>query len=297
METNQKKSNNSFDPAAMNLLEGLKKIDPGMADFLARNFEKKEIDPAVEEKTYNYFLDTSVIITSMAANHGTSIFTEFLYSSLPGNPSIVDNYVLQSLAGKAVKARLEAIETNLSKMIADRLEQKGSVVIGNFGSGPGRDVIDIFAKSFAGKNVRAVHVDKDTAALNRGRVMAKSRGIDGQIEFMPGSFMKYAPKEKFDIILLVGILCPLEESTCVSVLEAMGPMLAPGGSLIASNATKIMEAGDRFSYYIMNWMADWKLVFKDEPTMKEIFNQAGFAWQGSIADSYGFHLMGMGSPK
>jgi hypothetical protein len=57
-----------------------------------------------------------------------------------------------------------------------------------------------------------------------------------------------------------------------------------------------MLEDDPFTYFIMNIMG-WRLIFKEEALLKEIFEKAGFKWQRSFTDDYGFHNMGIGTIK
>ena len=287
-----------FNEAAAQLLESLEKENSEVRDFLIKNYKGLPVSPEMNEKAYNYFLDHSVTITAMTANPGTSIFTEFLYNGKNETSSIssIDRYVFQCLAGKAVKARLLAIERELPKII-EEYRKNSDVLIGNLGSGPGRDVINVFANQYHNSsNIRCICIDKDINALKRGKIMSKVRKIDHLIDFLPQNFLKYNPPLKFDILLLVGVLCPLDTETCINILKTIRNFLKKGGCLIASNATKKMGREDPFSCFIMKWMANWELVFKDEEELKQIYEKAGYVWKGGFRDSYGFHLMGIGTP-
>lgn len=284
-----------LDEAAIQLLQALEKENPKVRDFLIRKYKNLQVSPELEEEAYNYFLANSVILTAMTTSTGTSVFTEFLYNGIP-SPSSIDRYVLQCKAGRAIKSRLLAIEKKLPKIIEEYLN-KGSVLIGNLGSGPGRDIINVLSANYRNtSNIQSIHIDKDINALKRGRIMAKVQKIDHLVKFVRESFLNYNPSQKFDILVLVGILCPLDTEICISILKKIKTFLKEGGCLIASNVTKKMEKEDPFAYFIMKWMADWKLVFKDEEELRQIYEKAGYMWKEGFRDSYGFHLMGIGTP-
>jgi len=296
MENDEKNIKNfKFDKAAIELLNTLEKENPRVKDFLIRKYKELPVPPELEEKAYNYFLANSVILTAMTTYAGSSVFTEFLYNGIP-SPSSIDRYVLQCKAGRAVKSRLLAIEEKLPKIIEEYLK-KGSILIGNLGSGPGRDVINVLSANYRNaSNIQSIHIDKDINALKRGGIMTKVQKIDHLVKFVRENFLKYNSSQKFDILVLIGILCPLDAETCVAILKTIKTSLKEGGCLIASNVTKQMEKEDSFAYFIMKWMADWKLVFKDEEELKLIYEKAGYKWKEGFRDSYGFHLMGVGTP-
>ena len=132
-------------------------------------------------------------------------------------------------------------------------------------------------------------------ALEKGRRIAKIKGIGNLIEFIEANFLKYKPIKKFDIILLIGILCPLEHQTCIALLKKVKRLFKKDGCLIAGNVSKKMLKEDPFTCHLMS-LGNWKMVFKDEEELKQIYKKAGYEWKRSFTDSYGFHIMGVGTP-
>lgn len=295
MEKNKKNIKKiKFDKAALQLLKDIGKENKRVKNFLIRKYRGLPVSPEAEEEAYNYFLANSILLSTMTTFPGSSFFTEFLYEEIP-SLSAIDKYVFHCKAGKAIKSRLFAMEKELPKIIED-YRLKGKVLIGNLGSGPGRDVINVFSAKYRdSSDIKAVNVDKDVNSLRRGETMAKVKKIGRLIKFVRGNFLKYSNSSKFDILILIGVLCPLDFATCVYVLKKIKNILKKGGCIIASNATKEMEREDPFAYFIMKWMADWKLVFKDEKELKLIYKKAGYVWKKGFSDSYGFHLMGVGT--
>lgn len=106
--------------------------------------------------------------------------------------------------------------------------------------------------------------------------------------------MRYNPKEKFDIIILVGVLCGLPPESCVMVLKKAHKHLKENGCIIVSNVSPKMLEKDPFTYFIMEKITNWKLIFKEEELLKDIFKKSGFNWEKSFTDDYGFHYMGIG---
>ncbi len=303
MENNKNPKGNfdlNLDEAAVQLLRTLEKRNNKVKNFLIKHYRGLPVSPEYEEKAYNYFINHSVIITAMATSRGSSVITEFLYQGIP-SPSPIDNYVLNCKTGKAVRSRLVAIEEEVPKIIEEyrnnnKNNNKKKILIGNLGSGPGRDVINVLVHYHDDSDIKAIHIDKDEVALKRGIRIAKSKGVGHLIDFVQGNFLKYNPTEKFDIILLIGVLCPLDTETCIVILKTIKNLLKEDGLLIVSNASKKMQKEDPFACYIMEWTANWKLVFKNEEEMKQIFKKAGYAWKKRFRDASGFHLMAVGTP-
>jgi len=294
---NEEKNIKNFDlnETAMQLFQALEKENSQVKDFLMRNYKGLPVSAEMAETTYNYFVNHSVIAAATISNPGTSVITELLYEGTSSSCPL-DQYFLQSKAGKAIKARLIAIKEELPKIIEEYRKQ-GDVLIGNLGSGPGRDVIDVLFNYYRDiSNVRAINIDRDKVALERGKRIAKSKGIDHLVDFIPGNFLNYKPSTKFDILLFVGILCPLNIETCIEYLKTIKTLLKENGCLIASNVSKKMLKDDPFTCYIMEWGANWKLVYKDEQELKQIFDKAGYVLKRYFLDSYGFNIMGIGTP-
>ncbi|MBI4690039.1 MAG: hypothetical protein HY754_07200 [Nitrospirae bacterium] len=110
---------------------------------------------------------------------------------------------------------------------------------------------------------------------------------------MQGKIVGYY-QNKFDVLVLKGILCPYDSRGCRTLLEHVKVMLKPGGTIIASNVSKKMVEDDPFTCFIMNSIVNWVMCYKDESELKDIFEDAGFIWKGSFADDLGFHIMGIG---
>ena len=282
-----------FDNCVLELLNFIEKDNKTIKDIIINKYLEKTISEVQEEELFNYFINNSVFSAATAANPATSVVTEFLYTK-PKQISFIDNYFLKSQGGDAIYSRFKHVEKNIHQLIEER-SKKGKILIGNFGGGPSRDISNIFSKYYHdNNNILAINIDKDKTAIKRGQRIAKILNVEDKIKFLETSFMRYKPKEKFDIIILVGVLCGLPSESCVMVLKKIYKCLKENGCVIASNATPKMLEKDPFTYFIMDKITNWKLVFKKEETLKEIFKKSGFNWERSFTDDYGFHCMGIG---
>lgn len=297
----ESKGNYLLTPEAFQLLEVPGKEKPRIKRFLLNNYKGLPVSPEIKNEFYNYFIGHSVFSAATAANPVASVITELLYEGMEklNLSSPIDQYFLQSKAGRSIKARLEAIERELPKIIEEyhqKRKRKREILVGNLGSGPGRDVIDVLSTYYRNaSDIKAIHIDKDRLALERGKRMAEIKGISHLVEFVEGSFLKYKPTRKFDIVLLIGILCPLDVETCIFVLKKVRKLLNRDGCLLASSVSKKMLKEDPFTCYLMS-LGNWKMVFKDEEELKQIFQRAGYDWKRCFFDSYGFNITGIGTP-
>ncbi len=151
--------------AIVRLFEALEKENNDAKDFLMKKFQGQPISSEIEEKAFNYFISHSVIFAATVANRGSSVTTEFLYDGLQ-SPLPMDRYFLEAEAGRATKDRLIVIEKKLPEIIKE-YNNKGNVLIGNIGSGPGRDIINVLSRYSRASNIKAVNIDKDGKALDR----------------------------------------------------------------------------------------------------------------------------------
>lgn len=227
-----------------------------------------------------------------------SIISEIFYDCRYST-SIIDNYFYESKGGRAVKGRLIAMQHNLPLIIEPYIQKKGEITIGSLGSGPGRYMIDVIsqfkARGYNGK-VKAICFDSDENAIRRGKWNAKIHGVTDNIRFkrtdIQGRIVGYF-KNRFDVIVLKGILCPYDSRGCRTLLEHIKEMLTPGGTVVASNVSKKMLRDDPFTCFIMNNIVNWVMNYKDEEELRGIFEAAGYKWKGAFTDDLGFHIMGL----
>lgn len=284
-----------FEPCVSELLKFIENDNERIKNLLINKYLQMPLSSKEEEDIREYFINNSVFSAATLANPATSVVTEFLYDPKASSP--IDKYFFASKGGKAIHSRLIKVEEHLHLLIEEYLKKDKKVLVANLGGGLGRDIINVFSKHYKNNdNVRAINLDKDKNASKRGQRMAEIMGVLNKIEYVEGSFTRYKPKEKFDIILLVGVLCSLPPETCVWIINHVKPMLTKDGYIMASNATPKMIQDDPFTYFIMNIMG-WSLIFKDESELKKIFDKAGLEWKKSFTDDYGFHNMAIGTKK
>ena len=287
-----------FGKVAIQLFSDLDKVDPAITKCLIRKYRGLPVDPEIEEMAYEHFIDNSVICAAGAANNGSSMVTEFLYTGID-NPSPIDRYLISSMSGRAIGARRVAIEEYVYKLLTTSSAKK--IVIGNLGSGPGRDLSNILLRLTSNNpnrpKIKAVNIDKDSMALRRGKTIAKRKQVDHLLKFVKANFLRHKPSEKFDIALLVGVLCPLSTEDSIRSLKLVKDSLKKNGLIIASASSQKMLKEDPFTSFLMEWIANWRLIYKNQHDLEEIFSKAGYRWNGFFSDFYGFHLMGVGTPS
>ncbi|HDH07744.1 MAG TPA: class I SAM-dependent methyltransferase [Candidatus Moranbacteria bacterium] len=283
----------------VSMMEWIKKKNPQVADFLVGAYNGDDIDPAMLEKTVSFLVANSAIAATVLASPGSSVISELLYDQEDTN-SVIDQYFYNSRGGMAVKGRLDAVQKHLPIITERYLKEQSEVIIGSLGSGPGRYMADAIsqlrAKGYP-NSVKAICFDVDENAVLRGKRIAAIYGVTDAVRFkradMQGNMVKYY-HDKFDILVLKGILCPYDDKGCRTLLEHVRPMLKTGGTIIASNVSKKMVEGDPFTCFIMDNIVNWVMDYKDEAELRSIFEAANINWESSFTDDLGYHIMGVG---
>ena len=73
--------------------------------------------------------------------------------------------------------------------------------------------------------------------------MIKGRNY-GEINFIEGNLLRLSYRKEIDLGLLIGVLCGLENRTCIAVLKRIRRYFKEGRILIASNVSKNMPERD-----------------------------------------------------
>lgn len=286
----------NFDKCVFDLLKSIEEDNERIKNLIINKYLEISISDREEEEILNYFINNSVFSAATAANPATSVVTEFLYAR-PKQIHFIDQYFFESKGGKAINSRLSCVEKNIHELIEVQLQKKkkGKVTIANLGGGLGRDICNVLTRYYKdSKDIETVVVDKDKMALKRGKRIAKIENVEDKIDFIENSFMRYKPSKKFDIIILVGILCGLPQDICIKILKNAQKMLNKGGYIMTSNVSPKMLEEDPFTYFIMEKITGWKLIFKTEENLKEIIKKSGLKWQKNFTDEFGFHIMPIG---
>ena len=74
--------------------------------------------------------------------------------------------------------------------------------------------------------------------------------------------LRHSPEEKFDYIYCAGLFDYLSDNVCKQLMNVFYEMLAPGGLLLATNATDVMNSSRPFRYS-MEYILDWHLIYRN----------------------------------
>ena len=72
------------------------------------------------------------------------------------------------------------------------------------------------------------------------------------------------PENQYDFIYCAGLFDYLADRACRRLMNIFYDMLAPGGLLVATNVTDVMNRSRPFRYS-MEYLLDWHLIYRDGP--------------------------------
>lgn len=296
-------------------------IPPYMKDSVSRILRGGKYNDPDLENVRGYFAENSHILNILIKSPASSRFTEIVYGTKEGEEGTeaekimkrfmfgkedgelkdIDYWCLGTESCQAVHNRFSAIVSNTKRYVEEFLTDNDGIVIGNFGSGVGRDTMEIAKDPKYGSKVKTDLIDINKKALTTARNLAKHYGIGSQIETVGRSLVSLDGnfRKKYDIGLLIGVLCGLKNSVCVDILESIRENMKDNSVLIMSNAspeleTKRPESVNGFRKNVIGW----DFVFKNEGKLKEISEIGGFEMIDSFRDEpYGHHAIAIARKK
>lgn len=245
----------------------------------------------------NYFQNNSEIIPALRKNPGTFTMLERMYHFKPVE-GVIDNYFLQCKAGgQALKNRYDEVTARSCQIIREILKSQESCLIVDFGSGPGRNAIDIVKKiKDVGGRIRINCIDSDKEAINKGEELANKEKIK-QISFIESNMAKLNRRysKNIDFGLLIGVLCGMEFKERVVLLKILKRYFKSGGRIIAAALLDSMAEEDLLCAYILRETAGWELQYRPLGELKKIFELAGWKYDNYFQEaSTQFYEIGVG---
>ncbi len=291
MEVNKVVTPEVPDGISKNELDFLERLPLKISEQLLEGFQHSLEWEAVRE----HFEKHSAFARILMRDPGNYRILERIYTGRCF-PGVIDEYLSNTESARALANRLEAVISYVGSQIEKRIMQTGKVSIVNLGCGSGRDTIEILSRNPHLIDFLSVDcVDANPDALRVSRELARKKGVVQGFRFMEKSLINLHYSHEIDFGLLIGVLCGLEFRECVAVLRKIRKYFKKGGVLIASNVLETMPREDPFMSYLLRKVMGWRLVYKTVGELREIFEKAGYKWQGCFFDvPTKFHAMGIG---
>ncbi len=211
---------------------------------------------------------------------------EIIYDCRPsgeGLPSLIfDDYYLHARPAQAVRNRLIWLADRLEAEVRVQAGARGRPVrVLSLGSGPARELALLAQGAELAAVVTATCLDMDPAALAFARGRLDGR-MDGRVQFVRDNALRFAagpnrPDQPYHLIYAAGLFDYLNTEQAARLITDCHGLLAPGGLLIIGNFSQETHPSDRI---LMDWLLEWRLIYRDEAEYRAIFVQTPFENNG-----------------
>jgi SAM-dependent methyltransferase len=238
------------------------------------------------QELLDFFVDASPIFKLIHGAPGSALAFEYLYTR--DVSTAVDRYLIECRAGAQIYQRLLSLRAHLPSWLDQLLTSEKTIRVDNIGCGTGRDTIGVLAACRGlAKHVRVRHIDPDRHALLISRKLARENGVAESISFHEGKFSDVPPAAA-DMILLIGILCPLHRRVSRNVLRSAVPYVRPGGLVVYSTALHQMVFDDPLTDFLMR-LAGWHMSYKSVQESEGLATALGWRVVGRFFDEPRHH--------
>jgi len=177
---------------------------------------------------------------------------------------------------KAVRNRLKFVKRELGSHLEKISKFDREISVLSIASGSSRAIIETVRDGHYLKNAKLslVFLDKNEHAVNY------SKHLSTHIAHLPiklnwiqdsvGNYLRSAPKDKFDVIEIVGLLDYFTDDKVIETFRGINELLQDGGIMIASNVNHNSE-----EKFITN-VIDWPMIYKSVEELAVLANKSGF---------------------
>ena len=190
---------------------------------------------------------------------------------------IINLWLLGQSPAQAHRNRVVHLERKLIEETM-RVKTAGRVAkIFNLGCGPAAEVQNFLEQYPIAKHASLTLVDFNQETLQhlQNKLNAISRRVPETASFRlvnksvyqilkdSGRSLPHSSNEKYDYIYCAGLFDYLSDTVCKQLMNIFYEMLAPGGLLLATNATDVLNDIKPFRYS-MEYILDWYLNYRDK---------------------------------
>jgi SAM-dependent methyltransferase len=263
---------NQLTGAVVSLIDECKAIDNLPPGKLSPS-ELGQLKSAFRNSTFKWFMQSYCIRRSYDKPQGYAgdfAIIDSIYRNVPTGKNIglaLDKYYLENVGSRAMRSRESFIVESASSFIRSKLAvKKEHISLIDIGSGPGRDIKDIFDKTGP---IKAILMDRDREALDYSeKILAPYKN---SIIFKQVNLLRIMAGEKFnagkfgthDLIMCVGLYDYLDHDTSVRLTRSLYPMLKNGGTMIISNWDISNPSRTE-----LEWVCDWNVYHRTEKDMR-----------------------------
>ena len=252
---------------------------------------------SLDDRTFRKLSD---LYTVMVKDKGGWQFTDRLYEDRPGTE--LDRAIYNLRSCRPVDDRKHVVREQLVKLLEEYRARGGfsgeyPMEIFDLGSGPSDYTIEALAKCISKNNsgrtnfpIHATCIDINSAALRRGRKLAKKAGVGNCIEYKKGrmgTMLKEGKIKDADLISAIGVICPLSDEVAMKLFERVKEALKPGG--------KFYTCAMRH-HPIENVLnkAGWRLNYREPEKLEKMLEEARFKNLDIYLEPEGLFVMALG---
>lgn len=177
-----------------------------------------------------------------------------------------DIYSLQHPAAAAVRNR----KRYFTDLIADRLNEKGTLRLCNVASGPGRDLLEAYDQLAPGHTLRTTCVEMDGNAIDYARRLTARYSSD--IDFIRKNVFRFHTEERFDLVWSAGLFDYFNDDAFKLLIQRFRQWLKPGGEIVIGNFNEVHNPSRRF----MELFGEWHLTHRSPEELCCLAMEAGF---------------------
>jgi len=251
--------------------ELLAALEPEIREIFTRCFLDGDVSSVDTEIIRSFFRKNALIPNIVEKDPTSSITFEWLYHRRLAANSI-DKFFCDCESGRQIFQRLIALRDNMPGIIRRQFDGR-KLLVDNIGSGPGHDMVETMAEnSDLADIVNVRHIDPDSSALAIGEERVRKFGLQNSFSFVNDRLESFSNGET-DIILAIGIFCPLPMGTSKRVLRSLVEHLRSGGIIIYSTAQERMQR-DLVCDYIMR-LFGWNMSHKTDEQAVSLAQSVG----------------------
>jgi SAM-dependent methyltransferase len=267
-------------------------LPPDIAGRLKRAFLGADLDGEDAEEALAFLAKNSTIARIISENPSSAETFEYLYQKVPVDNEI-DKFFIMTRAAVGIHQRLVALRNYLPSFIRREISVAASrdgdkFVVFNVGSGPGHDTIEILEQNAdLRERVRVYCIDPDAKMLAVGEAKARRLGVEESFTFVARKFGE-VDLGKADMVILIGLLCPMPEGRCVETLRSGSQFLHDSGVVVFNTVQNRMLREDPLCDFLMR-LAGWHMDYKRNGETLEIARMSGLKPIASFFDSLGYN--------
>jgi SAM-dependent methyltransferase len=254
------------------------------------------------KRVFNYITQNSRISPEVAKRPSDADPFQLIYRFEKPDTAI-DEYYVRSQSATAIHLRMVAMEDNLPGIIRREMNRQNlgpeeKFLILDVGSGPGDAIRKALRKNHHQDLLDKVEVhcvDPDERSIERGRELVDRDGLAENIKFFCQDMVNYTIEQqpKANLLLVIGMLCPMPNKTCLKILQNLHACAADSACIIYSTVQEEMIYEDPFLDVFMRVLG-WHMHFKKEKEPQLIGQLSGWEPFSNFHDLLGYNRMTIG---